>query len=541
MERFKLRPYQREVVDKIKERFQAKAPRLCLSLATGAGKTFTFAALSQEMGGKTLILVHRDELLEQTAETFNALGEIVYKIKGGQKKIDLNTRVSVAMVQTINKRPVDYGVFDLVIVDECHRLDFAPVLGKLPDSVKVLGVTATPLTDKVTYFYLCPKCGKRSPLEFDCCTKKVEKWRKKIPLSYYYGELVEGIHIGELIEQNMLVQDNVFISDLSTLDKLSEGQSGEFTKASENEVFNQKASYESVLSNYNKYAKGKRTIIFNSNTKANAALIELFQSEGINARGYDSVNSKGKKRADLIKWFKETPDAVLHNVGVFTTGFDCKEIEVVILNRATTSLALYLQMVGRGGRITDEIYKPLFNVVDLGGNTTRFDTWSSPKDWSKHFYDQEEKRVKASDLAPLVTCVKCEAFIDRGDKVCPVCGAEQTAPERRGVYKIAEPLNKMPPPNGAQIIEYCKRTGADLGKARAILTDYLRDMVVFAGTKPETIKQKSESGELGTRLANIIRPIYFELQRSDLEGNRVRTLRYVIDQAEKKILKVCDY
>jgi DNA or RNA helicases of superfamily II len=50
-------------------------------------------------------------------------------------------------------------------------------------------------------------------------------------------------------------------------------------------------------------------------------------------------------RKERLKWLKITPNAVLCNVGILTTGFDEPTIEVVILYRATTSLPLFLQMV----------------------------------------------------------------------------------------------------------------------------------------------------------------------------------------------------
>ena len=366
--------------------------------------------------------------------------------------------------------------------------------------------------------------------------KKTEKVRKRIPLSKYYGELIEGIQIEELVERGFLVPDVNYAVPIAGLDGLKTDQKGEFTSKSEKEVFNKKANYQSVLDNYLLYAKGKRTIIFNSNTEANAALVELFQEKGVNARGFDSVNNTGGRK-ELIKWFKETPDAVLHNVGVFTTGFDCKEIEAVILNRATTSLSLYLQMVGRGGRITDKIYKPTFTVVDLGGNIDRFDTWSSPKDWALHFYNETEKIIRPSDLAPLKNCVHCEAFIPRSENVCPECGKEQVKESgKSGVYVTAEPVNKMPPPNGAQIVNYCKRTGGEVKDARDLLSNYLRDMVINAGTPSEVIEEKAENGELYQRLKKVITPIYFTIQGSDLQGNRVRTLNYYVNHAQKKIV-----
>ena len=59
-------------------------------------------------------------------------------------------------------------------------------------------------------------------------------------------------------------------------------------------------------------------------------------------------------------------------------------MESIILNRATKSLTLYYQMIGRGSRIFKG--KDSFNVVDLGNNFHRFGPWVSTNlDWQRIF------------------------------------------------------------------------------------------------------------------------------------------------------------
>src|SRR5690606_34475044 len=82
-------------------------------------------------------------------------------------------------------------------------------------------------------------------------------------------------------------------------------------------------------------------------------------------------------------WFKNTPDAILTSVSILTTGFDEPSVESVILNRATRSLTLYFQMIGRGSRILKD--KKSFTVLDLGNNAVRFGPWEQPVDWQHIF------------------------------------------------------------------------------------------------------------------------------------------------------------
>ena len=510
-----LRDYQQKAVNEINKTL-INNQRACFTLATGGGKTFIFSYLASKSTLKTLILVNREELLEQTMDTLVSLGNISSKITSKTKEKP-NTRITVGMVETVHRRYKDLNEFEFLIIDECHRLEFAKVLDNYKG--KVLGCSATPLTDKVEYYH----------------DDNGTKWRRKLPLSKYYHNLVQGAGISELLDKDMLVRDKYYVQPNEALSELKTDQSGEFSKSSEDKVFNNKASLESVLNCYLKYCKGEKTMIFSSNTKVNTALVKLFKDAGLNARGYDS-KSKGVNRKELISWFKREPDAILLNVGVFTTGFDCKEVQSIILNRATTSLALYLQMVGRGGRITDKIYKPFFKVVDLGGNLARFGKWSDPRDWAIMFNQEEVKKVQKSDVEPLQECDNCGALVASDE--CEFCGHVKV----KGVFKGGKielvPLDELPPPNAEKIINYVEKTGGGVNKAREILAKYLVDMVICAGTSTETLIRTYESGEMRVRLKRVVTPIYFAIQRSKLEGNRVRTLEYYLNFCEKKIKKL---
>ena len=88
-----------------------------------------------------------------------------------------------------------------------------------------------------------------------------------------------------------------------------------------------------------------------------------------------------------MAWFKKTPDAILTSVGILTTGFDEPTVETIILNRATKSLTLYYQMIGRGSRKLPG--KDEFTVIDLGNNAARFGLWSEPVNWQHIFKSPE--------------------------------------------------------------------------------------------------------------------------------------------------------
>ena len=67
-----LRPYQNEAVAAINEHWQEWQKEL-LVLPTGCGKTVVFNTIAHQRPGQTLILAHRDELIEQARDKYDAM------------------------------------------------------------------------------------------------------------------------------------------------------------------------------------------------------------------------------------------------------------------------------------------------------------------------------------------------------------------------------------------------------------------------------------------------------------------------------------
>ena len=97
-------------------------------------------------------------------------------------------------------------------------------------------------------------------------------------------------------------------------------------------------------------AKGKKTMIFTASTKQNISLLETFKD--FQVRSYDTVNENEYNREEVVDWFRATEGAILISTGTFTTGFDVKEVECIIVNRPIQSLSLWLQIVGRGNYLS---------------------------------------------------------------------------------------------------------------------------------------------------------------------------------------------
>lgn len=521
-----LRNYQQELVDKINK---STGQRNCVQLATGGGKTHIFSHIANNYKGRVLILVDRTELLDQTEVNITRTKSL---INSKTKEIH-NTEVIVGMVESVNNR-IKKGLFnidsvDLIIVDEIQTLGFVKVIESFKG--RLLGFTATPVIMKKESYYKCRYCEEITEESIECCGRDSSKYTKKLSLRQWYGELIQGADISYLIDNDYLTREHNFICDVQNLDKLKVDSSGEYSNKSVNEVFNNTTSVENLIENYQKHAIGKKTMIFNSNIQSNEDAYISFNELGYNVKSYDS-KSKGSRK-EVVDWFRETPDGILMSVGVFTTGFDVPDVEVIIMNKATKSLSLYHQIVGRGGRITNKIYKPFFKMVDLGGNVKTHGGWSEPVDWLALYNDETEKKATIRDTEDFIICVGCDAMIT--DYICEYCGQEEPPKkEKRSTIKIAKEVRQLPRPNAKHIVRYCEKNELDVNEGKVLTANYLLDMLIFSETPKHVV---ADEAHVRRRIRNAIQPVYFGLHGSSIEGNRFRTIDNFVDKCYNKIQK----
>jgi superfamily II DNA or RNA helicase len=204
---------------------------------------------------------------------------------------------------------------------------------------------------------------------------------RALPLNDHYHKLLVGESISSLIEKGYLSDAETFTYDVN-LHGLKIGSNGDFTVNSSDVVYGNYFMQEKLLFAYEEVAVGDKTLIFNSGIETSIRVAETFKKRGYNIRHLDSTFSD-KDRKDVLLWFKNTPDAILTSVGILTTGFDEPTVQTIILNRATRSLTLYHQMIGRGSRRLPN--KDKFKLIDLGNNVRRFGLWQDYLNWHDAF------------------------------------------------------------------------------------------------------------------------------------------------------------
>lgn len=380
-----LRPYQHKAINDIREAFRTHK-RVVFVMPTGSGKTCCFSyicAAAVEKGKRVLVLSDRTEIFLQSIKAISAHNIPICKIDPDNRLINSESLLYHAMVETFKRRieRLKHITFDLIIVDECHKNSFNKVFDSFPDT-KVLGCTATPVS-KTMY--------------------------------KYYTYLIQSIDIPELIEQGYLstCRGYEMTDDFSDLDI---DKTGEFSDKSLYSHYNNSKLYDGIVDAFLEKCQCKKTLVFNCNIKHAKNTTAAFVAAGIKSFCITSETTNEERAWILSEWDRGA-FLVLNNANILVAGYDNPSIEVIMVNRATTSIAVWLQAAGRGSRIFPG--KKEFLLIDFGGNFSRHGLWQQPRTWS---LDPPKKRKNTLGMAAVKNCKSCGAVVYASVRVCEYCG-----------------------------------------------------------------------------------------------------------------------
>ncbi len=416
----KLRAHQVEAKGKIFDAWN-RCNSVMLQMPTGTGKTYLFTSLINDLIANykamhkeinILVVAHRMELLDQISATLSRYG-IAHGFIQGSREQHLWKRVQVASIMSLLTDRNYYNVsrqrFDYIIVDEAHHslADTYVKLFELFPDAKKLGVTATP------------------------CRLNHESFLR------LYETLVTSPQISWFINQGLLADfDYVSIRPDSKIQRLVDSsdvaQTGDFSIADLDNTFNNQRIRSKIYKSYEKYAKGRKGIIYAINKRHAANIADLYCQHHVNAVAIDCDTPK-EERQDMIAQFKEGKIQVLVNVDIFTEGFDCPDVNFIQLARPTRSLALYLQQVGRGLRVVQGKGNTI--IIDNVGLYNYFGLPDANRKWQYHFKgrdDVDSEKPKSTGTREESDYVFDESKFDEDDeKMMIVRGASQKtiAPE----------------------------------------------------------------------------------------------------------------
>ncbi len=410
---YQLEQYQEDFISSIAKEASNGSKAILAQLETGGGKTVCFATIAHRFLEKTkkdvIIFVDSDAIFKQTRRTlFNWYQIDSDIINAEQSQIKINSlfgcnRVFIAMVETFDRRAGRLSFLSqlrdvgLVIVDECHMGNFIKIFEHFPEALRI-GFTATPIASD-----------------------------KKKPLRNYYDKIVCGPKTSELIQFNQLnpgrgvVRDIVYCNtgnvDRERLEELSKGD--DINQDLAGEELSGDRQIGNTIKAYVEHTPQMKALCFNANVKHSKLVTEEMVKYGLNARHLDGTCTDEYRKA-IFLWLKETPNAILCNVGMTTKGFDEPSVEVTILNTLTRSITKFRQMCGRSARpyqYPSGKFKDHHFVLDLCDNVLGggHGQWSDDIDWQYIF---ENPKLPRPGVAPSKECPECGYICSASTRKC---------------------------------------------------------------------------------------------------------------------------
>ena len=395
----KLRPYQQDLLQQVQTALAADAKaRVMMQLPTGGGKTIIAGALLSNWltdGRKAVWLTHRAELAEQTRRMLtdahiSAIADV--KWTPGTDAPAMSGGAVILMAQTVGRRTDSmevwngYNADDLMVIDEAHHAaaeGWERAMKQWPG--RIIGMTATP-------------------------------WRlsKKEGFDHLFDELLCGPQVADLQAADWLCDARTLLPPLEQ--RIIGGEidlSGDYTDRGIERANRPDVMTAGVLEFWQKDFGGRPTIAYAVSVDHARNLASVFNDAGIPA-AVILGDTSSEERSKAIAGFREGTVKVLVNVVVATEGFDLPDASCIVIARPTMSLALYLQMVGRGLRPKDG---GDCLILDLAANSEIHGLPEAQRKWSL-----EPRGIESPGEAPVVWCPKCETVSPATSHHCRGCG-----------------------------------------------------------------------------------------------------------------------
>ena len=138
-----------------------------------------------------------------------------------------------------------------------------------------------------------------------------------------------------------------------------------------------------------------KTLIFTTNVKHSQAIAECFVQNGILAKSIDGSCSK-TERKQIFNDFETGKIKVLVNVDICTIGLDIPSIDCIIFARPTKSKGLYIQMLGRGLRLSPQTGKTDCLVIDIVDVTAKHNLINGKTVFDVDIEEKQNKKKKVT-------------------------------------------------------------------------------------------------------------------------------------------------
>ena len=398
-----LRHYQQNLLEQVQNALKPENARVMMQLPTAGGKTIIAAHLLESYltrWHKAVWLTHRKELVTQTIERLAGTNGVLVAndrrwIIGNPAPV-IAGGVMILMAQTVSRRVAKWDIWssydanDLMVIDEAHHATakgWELAMKYWPG--RIVGMTATP-------------------------------WRlsQKEGFDHLFGELICGPQVVALQAKGSLCDAQVLIPNPD--ERIRGGKIGSMGDYTEPGIERSNIDRPAIMTAgvrdfWQKHARNRQTIIYAVSVRHARNLVNVFNRADVSAQ-LILGNTPPDQRAETLAEFKRGDLQVLVNVAVATEGFDLPDASCVVIARPTESLALYLQMVGRGLRPKPDGGDCV--VLDLAGNSLTHSLPESKREWT---LAPRSSSIGTGD-APIVICESCDTVSPASSHNCRTCG-----------------------------------------------------------------------------------------------------------------------
>ncbi|UHD15725.1 DEAD/DEAH box helicase family protein [Thiocapsa bogorovii] len=400
---FELHPFQGDIIRELRQGYAAGHRRQMCALATGGGKTVVASHLirsASAKGNRSIFIVDRIELVNQAADTLQAVGLRVGVMQAGNTWLHCDDEVIVGTRQTFAARGVPPAGF--AIIDEAHVLAKDHIkLMEAWNRVPFIGLSATPL---------------------------------RPDLGGHFTNLVRGPTVAWLTEQGFLTPARAFCPGSESIERAISGvklKRGDFVSSELADAMNTKALIGDIIATWTEKAIDRPTLVFAVDIAHSKSVIADFVDAGVSAAHIDAY-TRPDERKDIIASFKAGEIRVLSSVNVLGIGFDYPGASCAILARPTLSEALHMQQLGRVIRRADGKADAL--ILDHAGNTLRF---GLPIHFEVPDLGKGEHQAASKKKAEkrMVACSHCGAVMESDQFTCSSCGIDRPGRKSKVVYR----------------------------------------------------------------------------------------------------------
>ncbi len=295
-------------------------------------------------GDVTLVVAHRDELIEQIVEKMHVENPAAkIGVEKAERRADDDADIVVATVQTLgDKRLAEFSArfgrrIALFVIDEAHHAA-APSYRAIVDRIQELRSDAM-----IMGFTATPNRG------------------DGVRLIDVFEKIVYEMDTRKAIDAGYLVPVKSFaVATTTNLDGVA-SRGGDFVIGALAAAVNTVDRNARIVASYKQHTPGMKALVFTASVEHARDVSEEFVAHGVKAEWASGETPKAE-RERIVRDFRSGRTHVLVNCGLYLEGFDVPSVQVILNARPTKSTTLYTQITGRALRPVDDIANALSNT-----------------------------------------------------------------------------------------------------------------------------------------------------------------------------------